>query len=162
VTDVRLGREEGQPQQLVRIDRARAADLGVSVAQVARTLETALGGGSAGEFRDRGTETRIWVQLENAERLSLEDILRLTLPGRDGEAVALRNLVRFETDVGPIRIQRKEQQRMTTVSANIAGTGPGLGGGRCPRWDRPTFRCPATWRSPSPATSRSSSGPSRS
>jgi len=121
VTDVRLGRDEGQPQQLVRIDRARAADLGVSVAQVARTLETALGGGGAGEFRGSGTETRIWVQLENSDRLSTEDILRLTLPGRGGEPVSLRNLVHFEIGEGPIQIQRKEQQRINTVSANLAG-----------------------------------------
>lgn len=121
ISDVRLGRDEGQPQQMARIDRARAADLGVSVAQVARTLETALGGGSAGEFRDGGTETRIWVQLHNAEGLSLDDLLRLTLPGRDGEPVSLRNLIRFELAEGPILIQRKEQQRINTISANIAG-----------------------------------------
>jgi hydrophobic/amphiphilic exporter-1 (mainly G- bacteria), HAE1 family len=121
ITDVRMGRDEAQPQQMVRIDRARAADLGVSVAQIARTLETALGGGGAGEFRAGGTETRIWVQLDDAERLSLDDILRLTLPGRNGEPVALRNLITFELGEGPTTIQRKEQQRISTVSANIAG-----------------------------------------
>lgn len=121
VTDVRLGRDEGQPQQVVRIDRERAADLGVSVARIARTLETALGGGGAGEFRAEGTETRIWVQLYDAEHLSPDDILGLTLPGRDGEPVSMRNLVRFEMAEGPIIIQRKEQQRVNTVSANIAG-----------------------------------------
>ncbi|OOG27714.1 acriflavin resistance protein [Thioalkalivibrio denitrificans] len=121
VTDVRRGRDDAQPQQLVRIDRARAADLGISVAQVARTLETALSGGGAGEFRAGGTETRIWVQLHDAERLSLNDILGLTLPGRNGEPVSLRNLVSFESGTGPVTIQRKEQQRITTVSANIAG-----------------------------------------
>lgn len=121
ITDVRLGRDDGLPQQMVRIDRARAADLGVSVAQVARTLETALGGASAGEFRYAGTESRILVQLNNADRLTLEDILQLTLPGRGGEPVSLRNLVSFEMGLGPTSIQRKEQQRINTVSANIAG-----------------------------------------
>jgi hydrophobic/amphiphilic exporter-1 (mainly G- bacteria), HAE1 family len=121
VTDVRMGRDDAQPQQLVRIDRARAADLGVSVAQIARTLETALSGGSAGEFRAGGMDTRIWVQLHDAEHLSLDDILRLTIPGHTGEAISLRNLVSFELAEGPIIIQRKEQQRINTVSANIAG-----------------------------------------
>ncbi len=121
ITDVRLGREEGMPQELLRIDRRRAADLGVSVADVARTVETAIAGSSAGQFREAGTEHRIWVQLRGAEQMELDDILNLTLPGRNGEHVALRNLVRFETGTGPIQIFRKEQQRLNTVSANIAG-----------------------------------------
>ncbi len=121
ITDVRLAREEGMPQELLRIDRRRAADLGVSVADVARTVETAIAGSSAGQFRDAGSEHRIWVQLQGAEQMGLDDILNLTLPGRNGEHVALRNLMRFETGTGPIQIFRKEQQRLNTVSANIAG-----------------------------------------
>ncbi|MCC5810808.1 MAG: efflux RND transporter permease subunit [Ectothiorhodospiraceae bacterium] len=121
ITDVRMGREEGMPQQVLRIDRQRAADQGVNVAQVARAVETAMAGSSAGQFRDGGTEHRIWVQLRDAEQMGLDDILNLTLPGSNGEAVALRNLVRFEPSTGPIQIFRKEQQRLNTVSANIAG-----------------------------------------
>ncbi|SEQ04477.1 hydrophobic/amphiphilic exporter-1, HAE1 family [Ectothiorhodospira magna] len=121
ITDVRLGREDGRIQQLVRIDRTRASDLGISVAQVARTLETALSGGMAGQFRDGGSETRIWVQLRDAEHLSLDDILNLTLPGRDGDPVSLRNLVTLEAAMAPLQIERKEQQRVNTVNANISG-----------------------------------------
>ena len=121
IADVRLGREDGVPQQLLRIDRDRAADLGLTIEQVARTVETALGGRSAGEYRDGGTEHRIWVQLRDAELLELDDILDLALHGENGEAVTLRNLVTFDAEDGPIQIFRREQQRMNTVSANIAG-----------------------------------------
>ncbi|MCP1676618.1 HAE1 family hydrophobic/amphiphilic exporter-1 [Natronocella acetinitrilica] len=121
ITDVRLAREDGVPQQLLRIDRDRAADLGLNVEQIARTVETALGGRNAGQYRDAGTEHRIWVQLEDAELLELDDILDLALHGTNGEPVVLRNLVTFEEEEGPIQIFRKEQQRMNTVSANISG-----------------------------------------
>ncbi|TVQ71581.1 MAG: efflux RND transporter permease subunit [Chromatiaceae bacterium] len=120
ITDVRLAREEGREQQLVRINRTRAADLGVSVAQVARTLETALSGGSAGQFRDRSTETRIWVQLRDAEHMTIEEVLNITVPGRDGEPVSLRHLVDLEPSIAPLQIERKEQQRINEVFANTA------------------------------------------
>ncbi len=120
VTDARIGREDGTPQKLIRIDRARAADQGVSVSQLARTVETAVGGSGAGQFRTGGNEHRIWVQLRDAERLTEEDILGLVIPTDDGRDVALRNLVRFESSTGPIQIFRKEQQRLNTISANIA------------------------------------------
>ncbi|MEX0871271.1 MAG: efflux RND transporter permease subunit [Aquisalimonadaceae bacterium] len=121
VTDVQQTREGGIPQQLLRIDRARAADLGVSVSQIARTVETAVGGSTAGQFREGGTEHRIRVQLQDAEQMTPEDILGLMLPADGGEAVSLRNVVRFESATGPIQIFRQEQQRMNTVSANITG-----------------------------------------
>ncbi|SFM29404.1 hydrophobic/amphiphilic exporter-1, HAE1 family [Ectothiorhodospira mobilis] len=121
ITDVRLSRDDTREQRLVRIDRQRAADLGVSVSEVARTLETALSGSSAGQYRDRGTETRIWVQLEDAEAMDLEEVLDITLPASEGEPVALRALVHLERDRAPLEIERKEQQRTNTVYANIAG-----------------------------------------
>ncbi|ULX58050.1 efflux RND transporter permease subunit [Ectothiorhodosinus mongolicus] len=120
ITDVRLGREGGREQQEVIIDRARAADLGVSVSLIARSLETTISGGSAGQFRDRSTESRIWVQLRDAELMSLDEILTLTVPGRDGP-VMLGNVVRFEPSIAPLQIQRIEQQRVNTVNANISG-----------------------------------------
>jgi len=120
VTDVRLGRDGGQPEFSTRIDRARAADLGVDVRSIAQTIETALGGAGAGQFRTGGSEARIWVQLQDAERRRLDELLNLTLAGADGERVALRSLVHFEPTLGPDSIQRREQGRITTLFANIA------------------------------------------
>jgi HAE1 family hydrophobic/amphiphilic exporter-1 len=121
ITDVRLSREAGVPQQLIHVDRRRAADLGVSVSNVARMLETAIAGSTAGTFRTGGQEPDIRVQLRDAERLSLDDVLDLTVSNVRGEAVVLRNLVRTEPERGPIQIDRINQQRASTVAANIAG-----------------------------------------
>ncbi len=121
VTDVRLGGDGGQPELATRIDRARAADLGVDVRSIAQTIETALGGSGAGQFRAGGTESRIWVQIQDAERRRLDEILNLTVAGSNGQRVALRSLVRFEPTLGPDSIQRREQGRITTLFANIAG-----------------------------------------
>jgi HAE1 family hydrophobic/amphiphilic exporter-1 len=64
VTDVDISREEGVPQQEIRVDRAKIADLGLSVRDVAEVIETAVAGSKAGEFRAAGNAYRILVQLE--------------------------------------------------------------------------------------------------
>ena len=121
ITDVRVSRESGVPQELVRIDRDKAADLGVSVQRIASTLETALGGTRAGQYRQAGQEHQILVRLRDARSLPLEEILDLTVRSDRGEDVSLRNLVSIDQDRGPLLIERKDQQRYSTVESNISG-----------------------------------------
>lgn len=121
ITDVTVSREAGVPQQLLRIDRDKAADLGVSVQRIASTLETALGGTRAGEYREDGQEHRILVRLRGARSLPMEEILDLTVRGDHGEDVSLRNLVLADADLGPLLIERKDQQRYATAQANVSG-----------------------------------------
>lgn len=121
VTDVELSREAGIPQEEIRIDRHKAADLGLSVRDVAEVIETAVAGSKAGEYRVAGNAYRILVQLADAERRSLDEILDLTLRTPAGELVALRNLADTETGRGPTTIERKDQQRLVTVTANVSG-----------------------------------------
>ncbi len=121
ITDVKTSREAGMPQEEIRIDRAKVADLGLSVRDVTEVLETAVAGARAGEFRAAGDSYPIRVQLKDAEKLSLDQILDLTLTIPSGEQVALRNLVTTESGRGPTVIERKSQQRLVTVEANVEG-----------------------------------------
>ncbi|WP_045222590.1 efflux RND transporter permease subunit [Desulfonatronum thioautotrophicum] len=121
ITDVRLSREAGVRQELFRIDRIRAADLGLSATNIARTLETAIAGTRAANFRDGGFEYRILVKLAEAEQLRIQDILDLTMLNTNGEQVMLRNVVTVESGRGPIQIDRKDQQRIASISAAISG-----------------------------------------
>jgi HAE1 family hydrophobic/amphiphilic exporter-1 len=121
ITDVETSQEAGVPQQEVRIDRQKVADLGLSVRDVTEVLETAVAGSKAGEYRTGGDSYRILVQLKDAEKRSIEEILDLTLTTGTGDQVALRNLVATESSRGPLVIDRKDQQRLVTVEANVAG-----------------------------------------
>ncbi|HEX9776557.1 MAG TPA: efflux RND transporter permease subunit [Geopsychrobacteraceae bacterium] len=121
LTDFETSLEAGIPQQEIRVNRHKVADLGLSVRDVTRVLETAIAGAKAGEFRAQGNSYRIFVQLQDAEQRSLDEILDLTLATADGEQVALRNLVETEPSRGPMLIDRKDQQRLVTVQANVAG-----------------------------------------
>ncbi len=121
ITDIDVSRQAGTPQQEIRVDRDKAADLGLSIRDVTEALETAVAGSQAGEFRTHGNSYRILVQLQNAEKRSLDEILDLTLSAASGEQVALRNVVTAEPSRGPIVIERKDQQRLVTVEAHVAG-----------------------------------------
>ncbi len=68
ITDIRRDITEGIPQQEIRIDRERVADLGFSVEDVTQLIETAIAGSDVGEFRREGNSYRIFVQLQDAEK----------------------------------------------------------------------------------------------
>ncbi|HUT24825.1 MAG TPA: efflux RND transporter permease subunit, partial [Sumerlaeia bacterium] len=121
VTDTRISRETGSPEELILIDRQKAADMKLSVSQIARTLQSILSGTRAGEFREAGKEYRILVKMKDAEQMDLREILDMRLSNADGEPVILRNVVRTESDIGATVIERKNQERVVTVSCNVSG-----------------------------------------
>lgn len=120
ITDVTLARGRRVPQTRFDIHRAKAASLGVPVAQIAETLQTAMAGRGAGVYRTGGEAYRIWVQLADPRQRSVEDILALPLRTPSGAWITLGDVVTPRPDMGPMRIDRKDQQRVTRVEANIA------------------------------------------
>jgi len=125
VTDVDVSQKAGVPEFRFWVDRNKAADLGLSVRNITEILETAVAGSQAGEYRTHGESYRILVQLKDVEKLSLDEILDLTLTTSSGDPVALRNVVETQSGFGPVVIDRKDQQRTITVQANVAGRDAG-------------------------------------
>ncbi|MBN1423276.1 efflux RND transporter permease subunit [Candidatus Fermentibacteria bacterium] len=121
ITDTRLNREEGSPERIVRIDRQRAADLGLGVARIGDALRTAVGGTRASFYREGGTQYPILVRLSEADRQNLGELLDLSVINTRGEAVALRNVVTLVTAEGPLAIARKDQERVISIEANYTG-----------------------------------------
>jgi len=113
--------DPGVPQQRIRVDRQKAADVGLSVRDITSAIETAIAGSRAGEYRPEGESYRILVRFQNAERMTIDEVLDLTLRGASGEDVVLRNLVSTEPGRGPTIIRRKDQQRQVGVSADVVG-----------------------------------------
>ena len=119
VTDAQISRDVGAPERLIKVDRSKAEALNVSVSQVADMLRTVVAGARASYYRDGGDEFDIRVKLKGAEQLSVREILDLTLANSDGESIVLRNIVAVTERAGPVRIERKDQERLVTVRANI-------------------------------------------
>ncbi len=118
ITDVYLSNEDATPEELVVIDRDRAADAHLSVAQVSSLIKTALGGSTAGNYRESGKEYSIVVKLKESDRLSIEELMNLTMTNDRGEQVVLANVARAVAGSGPLAITRKDQARMVTISAD--------------------------------------------
>jgi HAE1 family hydrophobic/amphiphilic exporter-1 len=121
IADLDTSFDEGVPQEEIRVDRQKAAALGLNARDVTEVLRTAVAGARAGNFRTEGYSYPIRVQLANAVRLSLDEVLELTLATPTGELVSLRNLVETVSSRAPTEIERKDQQRYVTVDVNVAG-----------------------------------------
>jgi HAE1 family hydrophobic/amphiphilic exporter-1 len=125
VTDTRISRETGTPEELIIVDRQKAADMKLTVSKIAKMLQTILTGTTAGSFREGGNEHKIRVKLENGEQRDLYDILNLPITNEDGEKVILRNVVQVRPKKGPVLIERKDQERVIYVTANTSGRDTG-------------------------------------
>jgi HAE1 family hydrophobic/amphiphilic exporter-1 len=121
ITDTQISREEGNPEQIIRINREKAADLGLGVSRIGDALQTAIGGTLASYFREGGKEYNILVRLGEEDRKSLDNLLDLTVVNNRGEPVILRNVVDAVQEEGPVRIERKDQERIITIEANYTG-----------------------------------------
>jgi len=117
VADARLGRDEGRPELAVRVDRAKAALLGISATTLANTIRTNVAGTEAALYRQGGQEYPIVVRLREDERQNVTDVYDVLISTPRGQVLPAKNLMRVEDAIGPSQIQRKNQQRIAYVSA---------------------------------------------
>jgi len=120
VTDVRVSRLEGTPEQHLVIDRQKASDMKLSVNQIGSFIQTILSGSQASMFRESGHEYRILVKVKDSERLDVNDLLDLTITNSDGQQISLRNVIEVKPQRGPMQIERRDRERIINVSAEIA------------------------------------------
>jgi multidrug efflux pump len=115
-TDLRLNK----PELFVEVDRERAADAGVSVDQVARTVETMLGGRTVGRFKRDAEQYDVIAQTESRGRATPQDIEKLFVRGRGDAMVPLSSLVRVSETVSPRELNHFNQRRSASLTANLA------------------------------------------
>ncbi len=121
VTDSNVSRSSGSPEELVVVDRQKASEMGLSVEQIARMLQTVLSGTRAGYYREDGKEYSIMVKLDEAEIHSLEEVLNLTITNSAGIPIVLRNVVSIKRGIGASEITRQNQERVISINANVSG-----------------------------------------
>ncbi len=115
-TDYRLG----MPELRVLPDRARIADVGVSVDDVATTLNALVGGVRAGKYSTGGRRLDVRVKLLASQRTRPEDLARLRVRTRSGQLVPLSALVATEERPELQAITRRDRERAITIFANVA------------------------------------------
>ena len=111
IADVRVGRDEGRPELAIRVDRPKAAMLGLTVSGIANTIQTNVAGTQAAFFRERGYEYPIVVRLREEDRGRVSDVSDILISTPQGQVLQAKNLMKVETEQGPVEIQRKNQER---------------------------------------------------
>ena len=119
VTDARVDRDSGLQERAVRVRTARAADLGVTQADVADAVETYVLGQVATRLRQSGDEFDVRVQLQESGRERLERLGMLPIPTARGGTVRLGTLARLEPREAPSSIAREGQERITRVLGGL-------------------------------------------
>ncbi|MBS0003472.1 MAG: efflux RND transporter permease subunit [Thioalkalivibrio sp.] len=108
-----------QPQIAVRIDQDRAADLGVSLATVGRTLDVMLGGRSVTSFINRGEEYDVIVEGRSDQRRTPGDISNLYVRSDRGALIPLSSLISYEEVAGAGSLERYNRARAVTLTAAV-------------------------------------------
>ncbi len=122
IADSRVGREEGRPEIAVRVDRDKAAILGLSVTGVAETIRTNLAGTQAAMFRDAGNEYPIVVRLRQEDRNEISSVGDVLLSTPQGVVLPAKNVMVTAREQGPVQIERKNQERIQRVNAEVETT----------------------------------------
>ncbi|HEX8616155.1 MAG TPA: efflux RND transporter permease subunit [Thermoanaerobaculia bacterium] len=119
-TDVDTDYQVGMPELRIVPDRARAADLGVSVEEVATTINALVGGVRSGKYSSGGRRIDIRTRLLANQRTRPEDLSRLRIRTASGELVPLSALVKEEERPALQSVTRRDRERAISIYGNVA------------------------------------------
>ncbi|WP_437477429.1 efflux RND transporter permease subunit [Sorangium sp. So ce1014] len=120
VVDLDTDYQLGMPELRILPDRARAADLGVSVEAIATTLNTLVGGGRVAKFNDNGRRIDVRARLLAEQRSRPEDLARIQVRSASGALVPLTSVVTYEELPALQAITRRDRERAISIFGNIA------------------------------------------
>jgi HAE1 family hydrophobic/amphiphilic exporter-1 len=119
LVDVDTNLNTGRPEWSVRLDRPKAADLGVQVSDAAEALRLLVGGDQVTTYNEGGEQYEVHVRADMRDRSSQEGIAMLPVPSSRLGIVTLDNVATFVPESAPTEIRRLNRQRQVTVVANM-------------------------------------------
>ncbi len=120
VTDADTTLRSGKPEVGLDIDRARAADLGVSVQDIEQALNTLVAGQVASTFNAGDEQYDVRVRAQEQFRGSVEGLSKMTVPSAHKMgSVGLDEVVHMRTSTGPSSVNRIARQRQVTLTCNV-------------------------------------------
>jgi HAE1 family hydrophobic/amphiphilic exporter-1 len=111
--------EFGEREIQVTVDRVRAAAVGLTSAEIAAAISTAMRGRNLREFRGESGEIAVRLALRASDKQTVEQLAELTLYNPDGRRVTLGSVANFAIDYSPARIQRTDRQTAVILSADV-------------------------------------------
>ena len=124
--DVNTTYKPGNPELVMRIDRVKAGQLGVSTYDIGAILNALYGGREISKYSIGDKEYEIILQIDEKDRQDIRKIHDIMLTNKEGQKIPLDALVRFQYSAGPVEIKREGKQRVIKITANLK-TGYALG-----------------------------------
>ena len=123
VVDIDWMVEDDQPEYHITVDKEKAMRYGVAASQITETINAALSGMRAGHIYQPAAydQTGINIQLSDADKGSIDEVLRLQVEGMQGNTVSLRDVVTVTRQTKQKNIYRKNQKEVVYVLADMAG-----------------------------------------
>jgi multidrug efflux pump subunit AcrB len=111
----------GKPEIRVRVDKEKAALMGLDTFTIAYTVKAAINGVKAGVYREGKDEYDIVARLPERDRRSIENLKRITVSGPMGEPIPLTSLADVSLGSGIGAIMRLDQKRVVTITGDVSG-----------------------------------------
>ncbi|MDE7437274.1 MAG: efflux RND transporter permease subunit [Muribaculaceae bacterium] len=119
--DVTISRADYQPEYQVDFDREKLALYGINLQTAAFYLRNRINGSTASQFREDGEEYDIKVMYDPEHRTSIEDLENILIYSSTGQGIRLKELGKVVERFTPPTIERKDRERIVTVSAIVDG-----------------------------------------
>lgn len=111
---------ETRPSLTITVDKTRAADLGISIQAIGRTLQAMMNESRVTTFADRGEEYDVILQAEESQRASPDDLTNIYVRSEtSGQLIPLSNVITIENTSSPNSLNRYMRMRAITLSAGL-------------------------------------------
>lgn len=125
-TDVEISDSDEEPEIVIRLDHAKASELGLNATDVGEVVEMAfMGKATSNSYTIGDNDYDIILQMDKTKRMDMNDVQNLRVSSSSGTFVRLGDIANITFGSGPTRIEREDKQRQITVYANAVGTSPG-------------------------------------
>ena len=119
--DAELSTDSGNPEVRVTFDRDKMASLGLNVATVGKTMQTAFNGNTDGKFKAGEYEYDINIRLGENSRKSIEDVKNLIFTNSQGQQIRLSQFAEVKMGSGPSLLERRDKSPSVKVRAKAVG-----------------------------------------
>ena len=119
--DAELSTDSGSPEVQVSIDRDKMASLGLNLASVGQTMQTAFSGNTDGKFRAGEYEYDINIRFADANRQSIDDVRNLMFTNPQGQQVRLSQFADVKMGSGPSLLERRDKAPSVKVKSKVVG-----------------------------------------
>lgn len=123
--EVKSSLEAGKPELVVKIDREKATMYGLSSAQIAQSVNSAVSGSVATKYKVGGDEIDVVIKSDDKLVDDVHKVKNLLIPSQTGALITLGDVAQVDKGTGPVSIVRENQTRQVTVTSAVLGRDTG-------------------------------------